>query len=136
MTNQISQARVKSKTSKSKRKNTFVIKYCLFCGDPYKGSPQSKYCSKYHMECASRQRKEALVEALANLMHERSQELTHTVYGVGFQITTMQALAKAQQCVRQDYITFQYKLSALGYIYNESARAWQLQSRLPPPLPG
>lgn len=133
---QISQARVKSKTSKSKCKNAFVIKPCLYCGELYKGSQQSAYCSKYHMECASRRRREALVEALAALMVATSCEVTAILYGVSFQITYDLAYSKAEDCIRHRRKPAQLKLEQLGYVYSESSKAWQLQARLPSPLAG
>lgn len=114
---QISQARVKNKTSKPKRKTAFAIKECLYCGELYKGSPQSAYCSKYHMECASRARKSALVDALAELL------LTHTP-------TCQHAHEQAYLCVKLYYTPFRLRLEALGYVYQERERVWKHQPRL------
>lgn len=131
---QLSQARVKSKGSKSKRKTSFVVKRCDFCDELYKGSRQSKFCSNYCVEQACRRRREALIEAFADLLLTRSQELTLSVYGVGFQITEAQAYSKAEQCIQRNHIPFKLKLEAIGYAYNDREKQWFLRAQLPPPL--
>ena len=124
------QAHKKNKGSKSKAKSKFAIKHCLFCNEPYKGSPQSVYCSKYHMECASRCRKEALIDVLESFLLEHSQQFTLECRGVAIQATREQARRKAEQCIKQNHQSFKYKLMALGYVYNERDRQWLLQPRL------
>ncbi len=109
-------------------------KYCLYCGAPCKRSSQSKYCSKYHMECASRRRREALVEALAALMVATSCEVTAILYGVSFQITYDLAYSKAVDCIRHRRKPAELKLKQLGYVYHEASKEWTRQARLSAPL--
>lgn len=114
----------KSKGSKTRRAPRLVQKRCQFCGRVYKGSAQSKYCSKTHTEQASRVRKEAMIDALAGLLYAHSQSLTHCVWGRAIQITEDQARRKSEQCVASNYVGFQYRMMALGFTYSDADRRW------------
>lgn len=117
--------------SKRRRKPQPETKQCLFCNSSFRAAKQSKFCSSYCVEQACRRRKEALIEAFADLLVERSEDLTRTVYGVAFQITFDQAYSKAGQCIQAQHKVFKLKLEQLGYQYNETAKVWQRLKLLP-----
>lgn len=72
------------------------------------------------MECASRRRKEALVETLADLM------LEHT----GVPLERERAMVIADGCVKTYHTTISYHIMALGYVYQEQAKVWQRHNLL------
>lgn len=80
------------------------------------------------MEAASRARKEALIEPLAQFLHHYSERMTAELWGSAVQISYGQAARKAAECIEVNYVGFKYRMVALGYVYSESARRWQ-----PPP---
>lgn len=86
------------------------------------------------MECASRCRKEAAVEVLADLFMTYSKELTVAKWGRAFQITYAQAVRAAERYIKTQYNAAKYWLMALGYVYQERERRWLLQAKLPAPL--
>ena len=77
------------------------------------------------MEAASRARKEALIEPLAQFLHHYSERLTSDVWGRAVQISYVQATRKAAECIEVNYVGFKYRMLALGYVYDESARSWR-----------
>lgn len=125
-------ARVQSKGSKKPKQRKLAIKECPFCGHEFYGVKQATFCSDYCVQQACRRRREALIEAFADLLLMRSQELTLAVYGVAVQATKEQALRKATECIEQNHLPFKLKLSAIGYVYNERERQWFLRAQLPP----
>ena len=72
------------------------------------------------MEAASRRRKEALVESLADVLLEYS----------GVPLARDRALVIAGLCIQQFHTSITYHLMALGYAYDDAARRWRLQPRL------
>lgn len=115
---------INARVSDHRRRTKQVEKRCQFCGRKYKGSAQSKYCSKTHTEQASRVRKDAMIDALAGLLYSHSQSLTRCVWGRAFQITEEQARRKSEQCIRANYTGFSYHMQACGYTYSDADRRW------------
>lgn len=127
---QVGQGSTSSKTSRRQTKPKQVKKRCLYCKESYKGSLQSKYCSKYHMEQASRCRKEALVEAFAHFLHTYGGQMMKDCCGVEIEISWAQALKKAEQCVNACHGAIRLCMEMLGYVYDEAERSWRLQRLL------
>lgn len=119
----------RDKTSQKRRarvrRNTSASARCDWCGLSNPRAAQSRYCCKSHMEAASRARKEALIEPLAQFLHHYSERLTSDVWGRAVQISYGQAARKAAECIEVNYVGFKYRMLALGYVYDESARAWR-----------
>lgn len=119
---------LRDKTSQRRRarvrRNTSMVSRCDWCGMSNPRAAQSRYCCKSHMEAASRARKEALIEPLAQFLHHHSERLTAAVWGRAVQISYGQATRKAAECIEVNYVGFKYRMLALGYIYDESARRW------------
>lgn len=122
----------KSKGLQTRRNPRLVQKRCQFCGGIYKGSPQSKYCKKTHAEQASRYRREAMIDALALLLYQFSEHLTADVWGRAFQITEEQARRKSEQCIKANRTGFEYRMMALGYVYDEARKEWRRPALLVP----
>lgn len=122
----------KGKGLQTRRSPRLVQKRCQFCGGIYKGSPQSKYCSKTHTEQASRYRKDAMIDALAKLLYDWSECLTADVWGRAFQITEEQARRKSEQCIKVNRTGFEYRMMALGYTYDEARKEWRKPALLVP----
>lgn len=76
------------------------------------------------MEAASRRRKDALVEPLAQFLFTFSERLTADVWGRAVQISWTQASNKAADCIEQNYVGFKYRMMALGYTYDEQGKRW------------
>lgn len=122
--------RVQRKGSKRRAKPSKVQKVCDWCGSPYRGVAQSSYCCPGHMEAASRARKEALIEPLAQFLHHYSERLTADLWGRAVQISYGQAARKAAECIEVNYVGFKYRMMALGYVYDERLRQWRCPALL------
>ena len=116
--------RVKRKASKRRASPSKSRKKCLWCDHWYTGVAQSDYCCTGHMEAASRARKEALIEPLAQFLHHYSERMTADLWGRAVQISYGQAARKAAECIEVNYVGFKYRMLALGYVYDERLRRW------------
>ena len=105
-------------------RKTFTVSRCDWCGLSNPRASQSRYCCKSHMEAASRARKEALIEPLAQFLHHYSERMTADLWGRAVQISYGQATRKAADCIEVNYVGFKYRMLALGYVYDERLRRW------------
>ena len=120
-TSRKARARVSRNTSGHTGKQ---VRRCLWCDLSNPRAAQSDYCCKSHMEAASRARKEALIEPLAQFLHHYSERMTADPWGRAVQISYGQAARKAAECIEVNYVGFKYRMLALGYVYDERRRRW------------
>lgn len=89
---------------------------CLWCGQSFTPiKPNQVYCKRKHSQYASQRRKDTLITALADLLQ---------CYGA----KPATALAKAADVVEANFRDgrIQRTMQALGYRYDDTARAWLL----------
>ena len=119
----------RDKTSRKARarvsRNTSAPRRCLWCDLSNPRAAQSDYCCKSHMEAASRARKEALIEPLAQFLYHYSERMTTDLWGRAVQITWGQASRKAAECIEVNYVGFKYRMMALGFVYDDRLREWR-----------